>query len=54
MKSAIKLFVIVFLTSFFVSCVQRIDAGHEGIRVNLYGSDKGVDDVSLVTGASIL
>ena len=31
------------------SC-ERIDAGHEGIKVNLYGSDKGVDNVSLVTG----
>ena len=32
------------------SCCERIDAGSEGILVNLYGSDKGVDDVSLVTG----
>lgn len=32
------------------SCMQRIDAGHEGIKVNLYGSNKGVDDVELVTG----
>ena len=30
---------------------ERVDAGCEGIKVNLYGSDKGVDDVSLVTGA---
>lgn len=30
---------------------ERIDAGHEGMKVNLYGSSKGVDDVSLVTGA---
>lgn len=30
---------------------ERVDAGHEGILVNLYGSNKGVDDVSLVTGA---
>lgn len=33
----------------FSSC-ERVDAGHEGILVNLYGSDRGVDDVSLVTG----
>ncbi len=32
-------------------CYERVDAGCEGIKVNLYGSDKGVDDVSLVTGA---
>ena len=37
---------------FMVSCGhERIDAGCEGIKVNLYGSDKGVDDVSLVTGS---
>ena len=30
------------------SCSERVDAGSEGILVNLYGSDKGVDDVSLV------
>lgn len=33
------------------SCFTRIDAGHEGIKVNLYGDNKGVDDVELVTGA---
>lgn len=32
------------------SCSERVDAGSEGILVNLYGSEKGVDDVSLVTG----
>lgn len=32
------------------SCTTRIDAGHEGILVKQYGSDKGVQDVSLVTG----
>ena len=36
----------------FSSCgYERIDAGCEGILVELYGSDKGVNDVSLVTGA---
>ena len=35
----------------FSSCgMERIDAGHEGIKVNLYGSEKGVDDISLVSG----
>ena len=33
----------------FSSCT-RIDAGHEGIKVNLYGSNKGVDNVELCTG----
>jgi regulator of protease activity HflC (stomatin/prohibitin superfamily) len=30
---------------------ERVDAGYEGIKVNLYGDGKGVDDVSLVAGA---
>ena len=33
----------------FISC-ERIVAGCEGILVNLYGSERGVDDVSMVTG----
>lgn len=32
-------------------CYERIDAGHEGILVNLYGDDKGIGDVSMCTGA---
>lgn len=41
-----------FMVSSLTSCgYERVDAGCEGIKVNLYGSDKGVDDVSLVTGA---
>lgn len=41
------------LASLFMltSCYERVDAGYEGIKVNLYGTGKGVDDVSLVTGA---
>ena len=36
----------------FSSCgYERVDAGHEGILVNLYGDDKGVGDVSMCTGA---
>jgi regulator of protease activity HflC (stomatin/prohibitin superfamily) len=33
----------------FQSC-ERIDAGHVGVKVNLYGSGKGVDDVTECTG----
>lgn len=36
--------------TFLLSSCERIDAGHEGILVDLYGSDKGVNDVSMVTG----
>ncbi len=43
--------VLLLIASIFVtqSCT-RVDAGHEGILVKLYGTDKGVQDVSLVTG----
>lgn len=44
-----KFLTICFAVLAMMSCT-RIDAGHEGIMVNLYGSNKGVDDVTLVTG----
>ncbi|WP_045464280.1 SPFH domain-containing protein [Sporocytophaga myxococcoides] len=34
----------------FYIFTERIDAGHEGILVRLYGSEKGVQDVTIVTG----
>ena len=37
------------LTVLFFSC-ERIDAGHVGVKVNLYGDNKGVDNVTEVTG----
>ena len=47
------LFTLMAVTSMmFTSCgYERVDAGYEGIKVNLYGDDKGVDDITLVTGA---
>jgi len=47
------LFAFMVMTSvMFTSCgYERVDAGYEGIKVNLYGDDKGVDDITLVTGA---
>lgn len=44
-----KILIIAVLAITMASC-SRIDAGCEGIKVNLYGSNKGVDDVALVTG----
>lgn len=38
-----------FLILMSNSC-ERIDAGHVGVRVNLYGSGKGVGDVTECTG----
>ena len=40
---------IVVMSMFFSSC-ERIDAGHVGIKVNMYGDTKGVDDITEVTG----
>lgn len=52
MKRIIKLFCLMLIIGCSAtSCYTRIDAGHEGIKVNLYGDSKGVDDVELVTGA---
>ncbi|GAA4445071.1 prohibitin family protein [Pontibacter saemangeumensis] len=47
--SAIVILLLLFSFTAMTSCT-RIDAGHEGILVKLYGSEKGVQDVSLVTG----
>jgi regulator of protease activity HflC (stomatin/prohibitin superfamily) len=33
-----------------ISSCNRIDAGHVGLKVNLYGTDRGVQDVTEVTG----
>lgn len=43
-----KILIFAVLVIAMASC-SRIDAGCEGIKVNLYGSNKGVDDVALVT-----
>ena len=52
MKHFKFLFILCGLMMMLSSCgYERIDAGYEGIKVNLYGDGKGVDDVSLVTGA---
>jgi hypothetical protein len=42
----ITMFVFLLLSN---SC-ERIDAGHVGVKVNLYGSGKGVGDVTECTG----
>ena len=42
--------VVFFLLIFSFSGCERIDAGHVGVKVNLYGDGKGVDDVTEVTG----
>jgi hypothetical protein len=39
----------ILLVVLFNSC-ERVDAGHVGVKVNMYGDNKGVDDVVAVTG----
>lgn len=41
---------IAFMGMISLSSCERIDAGHEGIKVSLYGDDKGVGEAALVTG----
>jgi len=51
--------IIIGSVSFFLAVIvlfiqpftfENIDAGNVGIRINLYGTDKGVDNITLVTG----
>lgn len=48
-KFLIGLSVLVLMIFSFTGC-ERIDAGHVGVKVNLYGNGKGVDDITEVTG----
>lgn len=53
MSSLIKIatiFGIVLVASFAIIGLERIDAGHVGIKVNLIGTGKGVDNATEVTG----
>jgi len=52
MGKKVILFATIFVLIVFLSIAgcNRIDAGHVGIKVNLYGSDKGVSDVTEVNG----
>lgn len=41
--------VVLILLFAFIGC-ERIDAGHVGIKVNMAGSEQGVQDITAVTG----
>lgn len=45
-----KKLILLSLVLLVVTSCTRIDAGYEGILIKQYGTDKGVQDVSLVTG----
>lgn len=49
-KLTIVLTAITFILFFSFTGCERIDAGHVGIKVKLSGTDKGVQDVTEVTG----
>jgi len=53
MKNSIKLVIVtlavILIASILIGC-EKIDAGNEGIKFKLYGTEKGVDEVSLVSG----
>jgi regulator of protease activity HflC (stomatin/prohibitin superfamily) len=52
MKKSVKTIFLIFGAFLIMQgcACSRIDAGHEGVKVNLVASDKGVDGVALVTG----
>lgn len=50
MKKLLFLVVATMFAALSLPSCTRIDAGHEGILIKQYGSGKGVQDVSLVTG----
>lgn len=56
MKKA-RIFIIVFIIALsvilafrYLVTIERIDAGYVGIKVNLVGNNRGVDDITEVTG----
>ncbi|WP_353721332.1 SPFH domain-containing protein [Dyadobacter sp. 676] len=55
MKRNIIIGILTFIVLIMTLAIQpfsfeNIDAGNVGIRINLYGSDKGVDNITMVTG----
>lgn len=49
-KYVVSIIIGAILTMTIITGCERIDAGHVGVKVNLYGSGKGVDDVTECTG----
>ena len=49
-KVILVLLGLVFASLFLVNSCERIDAGHVGVKVDMYGSGKGVNDVTECTG----
>lgn len=49
-KLVLGTIVLLFSMVFLMNSCERIDAGHVGVRVNLYGTGKGVGDITECTG----
>lgn len=49
-RAAVFIGLLVVLAIALSSCVTRVDAAHVGIRVKLAGTNRGIDDIPLVTG----
>jgi len=49
-KATLSLIVLTIAIVFMLNSCERIDAGHVGVRVNLYGTGKGVGDITECTG----
>jgi regulator of protease activity HflC (stomatin/prohibitin superfamily) len=49
-KFILGVIVLIFASLFLMNSCERIDAGHVGVKVDMYGSGKGVNDVTECTG----
>jgi regulator of protease activity HflC (stomatin/prohibitin superfamily) len=49
-KLGLATIILVISMIFLFNSCERIDAGHVGVRVNLYGTGKGVGDITECTG----
>lgn len=49
-KFGLGAFITLIMIIFLINSCERIDAGHVGVRVNLYGTGKGVGDITECTG----
>jgi len=49
-KFILGMIVLIFASIFLMNSCERIDAGHVGVKVDMYGSGKGVNDVTECTG----
>jgi regulator of protease activity HflC (stomatin/prohibitin superfamily) len=49
-KFILGVIVLFFVSIFLMNSCERIDAGHVGVKVDMYGTGKGVNDITECTG----